>query len=77
MFSFRKSAPSTVDAYKILETTKSATDNEIKSAYRRMAKKNHPDRVASLGEEVQKAAKEKFQKIQDAYEKIKKERGMN
>ena len=77
MFSFRKSAPSTVDAYKILETTKSATDDEIKSAYRRMAKKNHPDRVASLGEEVQKAAKEKFQKIQDAYEKIKKERGMN
>ena len=48
----------------------------FKAAYRRMAMKNHPDKVATLGPEVQKAAAEKFRKIQEAYETIKKERGM-
>ncbi|MBQ6073098.1 MAG: TerB family tellurite resistance protein [Bacteroidales bacterium] len=64
-------------AYKILEISPDATDEEVKSAYRRMAMKNHPDKVATLGPEVQKAAAEKFRKIQEAYETIKKERGMN
>lgn len=77
MFSFSSNSTSTEDAYRILEVSKNASDDEIKTAYRKLAKKNHPDRVASLGEEFQKAAKEKFQKIQDAYEQIKKERGMN
>ncbi|MCI2230255.1 TerB family tellurite resistance protein [Polaribacter sp. MSW13] len=63
-------------AYKILEITKSATDEEVKKAYRRMAKKYHPDKVQDLGEEHVKGAKEKFQNIQSAYEKIKKERGL-
>ena len=62
--------------YEILEITKSATDDEVKKAYRKMAVKYHPDKVSSLGEEIQKAAKEKFQKVQQAYENIKKERGM-
>lgn len=61
--------------YKILEIEPSATDDEVKKAYRKMAVKFHPDKVASLGEEVQKAAKEKFQKVQEAYENIKKQRG--
>ena len=39
--------------------------------------KYHPDKVSQLGPDVQEAAKAKFQAIQDAYEKIKKERGMN
>lgn len=64
-------------AYAILEISPSATDEEVKSAYRRMAMKNHPDKVASLGPEVQKAAEEKFRKIQEAYETIKKQRGIN
>lgn len=63
-------------AYKVLEISPSATDDEVKSAYRRMAMKNHPDKVASLGPDVQKAAEEKFRKIQEAYETIKKERGI-
>lgn len=63
--------------YKILEIEKNATDEEVKKAYRRMAIKYHPDKVTHLGEEFQKAAKEKFQKVQDAYEKIKKERGIS
>ena len=64
-------------AYAILEISPSASDDEVKSAYRRMAMKNHPDKVATLGPEVQKAAEEKFRKIQEAYETIKKQRGMN
>ena len=50
---------------------------EIKKAYREMAKKHHPDKVASLGEDVKKAATEKFQKINAAYEEVKKQRSIN
>jgi len=64
----------TSNAYKVLGIEKSATDSEIKKAYRKMAVKHHPDKFAQMGEEYQKAAKEKFQKIQEAYENIKKER---
>ena len=64
-------------AYAVLEISPSASDDEVRSAYRRMAMKHHPDKVASLGPEVQKAAEEKFRKIQEAYETIKKERGIN
>jgi DnaJ like chaperone protein len=67
----------TTSAYKILEITPDATDEEIKKAYRKMALKYHPDRVSTLGEDVQKAAKVKFQELQAAYESIKKQRGMN
>jgi len=63
--------------YRVLEIEPSATSEEIKKAYRQMAIKYHPDKVAQLGEEFQKGAKEKFQKIQDAYENIKKTRGLN
>jgi len=62
-------------AYMILQITAAATNEEVKKAYREMAKKYHPDRVASLGEEIRKAAEEKFQKVNEAYETIKKERG--
>jgi DnaJ like chaperone protein len=64
-------------SYKILETTPDASDDEVKKAYRKMATKYHPDKVSHLGEEFQKAAKEKFQNVQSAYEQIKKERGMS
>lgn len=62
-------------AYHILEIEQSATDDEVKKAYRKMAVKYHPDKVSHLGEEFQKAAKEKFQKVNDAFQQIKKERG--
>ena len=64
-------------AYAVLEISPSATNDEVKAAYRRMAMKHHPDKVATLGPEVQKAAQEKFEKIQQAYETIKKQRGMS
>ena len=62
--------------YEILGLEKSATDEEVKKAYRKMAVRYHPDKVASLGEEYQKGAKEKFQRIQEAYDNIKKARGL-
>jgi DnaJ like chaperone protein len=62
-------------AYRILEIEPEATDDEVKKAYRKMAVKYHPDKVSHLGEEHQKAANEKFQKVNDAFQQIKKERG--
>ena len=67
---------STDSAYKILEIDKSATNEEIKKAYRTMAKKYHPDKVLHLGKEHQKGAEEKFKQLQEAYEQIQKERGV-
>jgi DnaJ like chaperone protein len=64
-------------AYKILEITAQATDEEVRKAYKRMAVKHHPDKVHHLGEDVQKAASEKFKEVNAAYEQIKKERGLN
>lgn len=64
-------------AYTVLEISPSATDEEVRTAYRKMAMKNHPDKVATLGPDVQKAAAEKFRQVQEAYEAIKKERGIN
>lgn len=63
--------------YKVLGIESDATEEEIKKAYRQMAVRYHPDKVASMGEEYQKGAQEKFQKIQEAYENIKKQRGIN
>ncbi|MDH3323932.1 MAG: TerB family tellurite resistance protein [Flavobacteriaceae bacterium] len=66
---------STDNAYKILEITKEATIDEIKAAYRKMAKKYHPDKVTHLGEEHQKGAEEKFKQVKEAYDHLQKERG--
>ena len=64
------------NAYKVLGINQSVSDEELKKAYRKMAVKHHPDKFNQSGEEQLKAAKEKFQKIQEAYEQIKKERGL-
>ena len=63
-------------AYQILGVEKSATNDEIKKAYRSLALKHHPDKVSSLGEDIRRTAEEKFKKISEAYEKIKKDRGI-
>ena len=62
-------------AYKVLGIDPSATDDEVKAAYRRMALKHHPDRVATLGDDVRKAAEKKFQEINAAKETIYKASG--
>jgi DnaJ like chaperone protein len=69
--------PETDSSYKILEIERTATDEEVKKAYRRMAMKYHPDKVSHLGEEFRKSAEEKFKRVNEAYEKIKKERNIN
>lgn len=69
--------PETDSSYKILELERNATDEEVKKAYRRMAMKYHPDKVSHLGEDYRKSAEDKFKKVNEAYEKIKKERNMN
>lgn len=62
--------------YTILEVEPTATNDEIKKAYRSLAVKHHPDKVSYLGDDVRKNAEQKFKKINEAYEKIKKERGI-
>ncbi|HDJ33288.1 MAG TPA: molecular chaperone DnaJ [Bacteroidetes bacterium] len=63
-------------AYKVLGIDRSANDEEVKKAFRKMAMKYHPDKVSYLGEDFQKIAHEKFRKVNEAYEQIKKERNM-
>lgn len=63
-------------AYRILGVESDATNDELKKAYRRLAVEYHPDKVSYLGEDFRKSAEEKFRKINDAYESIKKERGI-
>tara|TARA_B100001179_G_scaffold233171_1_gene229874 strand:+ start:13325 stop:14116 length:792 start_codon:yes stop_codon:yes gene_type:complete len=62
-------------AYKILEVSPEASNNEIKAAYRTMVKKYHPDKLQHMDEAYQKGAQEKFQKVQEAYEQLQAERG--
>jgi DnaJ like chaperone protein len=68
--------PETDSSYKILEIDPASTNDEVKKAYRRMAMKYHPDKVGHLGDEFRKTADEKFKKVNEAYEKVKKERDM-
>ena len=64
-------------SYKILEIEPTTADEDVKKAFRRMAMKYHPDKVSHLGDDFKKVAHEKFRKVQEAYEQIKKERGIN
>lgn len=73
---FAQFRPSNDRNYRILGIEPSATDEEVKKAYRKMAVKYHPDKVATLGEDIQKAAEEKFKAVSSAYEAICRERGI-
>lgn len=64
------------NAYKVLGISPTASDDEVKKAYRQMALKHHPDKVSTLGEDVKKAAEKKFQEINNAKDIIYKSRGL-
>tara|TARA_R110001583_G_scaffold11613_9_gene52246 strand:- start:39694 stop:40509 length:816 start_codon:yes stop_codon:yes gene_type:complete len=70
-------AQSEGDAYKVLGIESSATDKEVKRAYRKLMSQNHPDKLASKGlpKEMMELAKEKAQDIQKAYEVLRTNRG--
>ena len=63
-------------AYRVLGVSPNATDDEVKKAYRQLALKHHPDKVAALGDDIRKAAEKKFQEINDAKDRIWKARGL-
>lgn len=62
--------------YSILGLTPSASEVDIRKAYRRLMSQYHPDRVATLGEDLQRAAAEKAKTINEAYQIIERRRGM-
>jgi DnaJ like chaperone protein len=76
MLNLRDGATNLEAAYKVLGITKDATDEEVKAAYRKMALKHHPDRVATLGDDVKRAAEVKFKEINEAKDLIYKARGL-
>ena len=63
-------------AYSVLGISSDSEDLEIKKAYRKMANKFHPDKIAHLGEDFKDIAQEKFKSVTEAYHKIKKERNI-
>ena len=64
------------EAYRILGIDENASDEEVRQAYRQLALKYHPDRIASQGEQARQEAERIFQKINHAKEVIFKERGL-
>jgi DnaJ like chaperone protein len=71
--------PDHEDPYTVLGVEPTATDAEIKTAYRDLIKKNHPDRAVAQGmpEEFVAVANEKLAKINEAYDRVVKLRGMS
>jgi DnaJ-domain-containing protein 1 len=59
------------DPYTILGVARNATPEEIKTAYKQLANKYHPDKLQHLGEEFRKLAEKRFKEIQEAYQKLK------
>ena len=58
------------DPYTVLGVDRSATEAQIKKAYRELVGRYHPDKVAHLGEDFKTLAEERFKQIQQAYQKI-------
>ncbi len=76
MLNLRDASTNLDAAYKVLGVSPQATDQEVKAAYRKLALQHHPDRVATLGEDVKKAAEKKFQEINAAKDLVWKARGL-
>lgn len=63
------------EAYSTLGVSPSATDDEVRAAYKRLARENHPDRFAAQGEEARRAAENRFKRIGEARDVIANSRG--
>ena len=63
------------NSYAVLGVSKNATNEEIKTAYRKLVKKYHPDRLNNISDDLIELSKKKFQDLQDAYSSIKADRG--
>ena len=63
-------------AHNVLGVSSASSDHEIKKAYRKMANKYHPDKIAHLGDDFKDIAQEKFKSVSEAYQKIKKDRNI-
>ena len=70
--------PSLDEAYGLLGLSSSATDAEVKKAYRRLMSQHHPDKLVAKGlpEEMMKVAAQKTHEIRQAYERIKEARDL-
>lgn len=66
---------SIANSYAILGLENNASNQDIKTSYRKLIKKYHPDKLNNVSEDIVKLSKKKFQDLQDAYENIRKERG--
>lgn len=64
-----------MDPYKVLGIVPSASDEEVKKAYRKLSKKYHPD--ANINNPNKEEAEKKFKEVQSAYETIMKIRNGN
>ena len=76
-YPFQDNYAAVASAYRTLGVTPDASDSEVKSAYKRLALRFHPDRYASAGREEQHSAEEQFKKVNEAYQVIKKKRGLD
>jgi len=72
------SAPDKADPYEVLGVSADASDEQVKSAYRKLIHENHPDKLMAQGlpQEFIDLANEKMAAINAAYDKIKKARGL-
>ena len=67
----------TRDPYTVLGVTREASDDDIKKAYRKLIRENHPDMVMDKSDAEKKQAEKRFREVQEAYENICKMRGIN
>jgi DnaJ like chaperone protein len=69
-------APPDKDPYAVLGVTREASEREIKTAYRRLMSRHHPDKLGDVPETLKRRAEERAREINAAYEKIRVERGI-
>lgn len=73
---YTKRRPTVTDDYRTLGISPTATDEEVRQAYRKLALQHHPDRVANQGEAAKAKAERTFRQITEAKERIFKARGL-